>query len=255
MSSTDQPIAENEQVKELLALLQKNKTPGYEDFVQMIGYVTVLENRLATAIEDLTAMREDLQKMQNNSLKASLQNTCKSLEANIAAMQEKLAELKRRIVEGCKNILDDFKARGTVALNGIAQFFHLKPLFEAIRQGAENSQQRSNQAMECIDAFAAEYHETGKHLKNMRLALMGKEPIQEAKTAGAITQIVKAPYRASRACMGTIRKTAEKAAGALERLAQAARERSSVIQAMREQKAKAAPPKKKDAPAKTQTER
>ena len=37
MSSTDQPIAENEQVKELLALLQKNKTPGYEDFVQMIG--------------------------------------------------------------------------------------------------------------------------------------------------------------------------------------------------------------------------
>lgn len=72
MSSTDQPIAENEQVKELLALLQKNKTPGYEDFVQMIGYVTVLENRLATAIEDLTAMREDLQRMQNNSLKASL---------------------------------------------------------------------------------------------------------------------------------------------------------------------------------------
>lgn len=255
MSSTDQPIADNEQVKELLALLQENKTPGYEDFVQMIGYVTVLENRLATAIEDLTAMREDLQRMQNNSLKTSLQNTCKSLEANIAAMQERLTKLKNKIIEGCKNILADFKARGTVALNGIAQFLHLKPLFEAIRHGAENSQQKSNQAMERIDAFAAEYHETGKHLKNMRLALMGKEPVQEAKSAGAITQYVKAPYRASRACMGTVRKTAEKAADTLERLAQAARERSSVIQAMREQKAKTAPPKKKNAPSKTQTER
>ena len=255
MSAVDQPIAENEQVKELLELLKQNKTPGYDDFIQVIGYVTTVENRLATAIEDLAAMREDLHRMQNNSLKSSLQNTCKTLEANIAAMQEKLNELKTKIIEGCKNILADFKDRGTIALNGIAQFLHLKPLFEAIRQGAENSRQTSNRAMERIDAFTAEYHETGKHLKNMRLALMGKEPVQEAKSAGEIARIVKAPYRASRACMGTVKKVSEKAADALERLAETARERTSVIQAMREQKAKAAPPKKKDAPSKTQTER
>lgn len=33
MAETDsQPIAENEQVKELLALLKDNNTPGYEEF-------------------------------------------------------------------------------------------------------------------------------------------------------------------------------------------------------------------------------
>lgn len=255
MSSTDQPIAENEQVKELLSLLQSSKAPGYEDFIQVIGYVTVLEQRLAAAIGELEAMRDDLRNMQNHSLKASLQNTCKSFDASIAAMQERLTDLKNKITEGCKNILADFKERGTAALNGIAEFLHLKPIFEAIRQGAENSQQISNRAMERIDAFASEYHETGKHLKNMRLALLGKKPVQEAKTPGAIANIVKAPYRANCACMGTIRKTAEKAAASLKRLEQTARQRTSVIQAVHEQKAKTAPPTKKEAPTKIQVER
>ena len=65
---------------------------------------------------------------------------------------------------------------GTIALNGFANFLHLKPALEAVRQGAENHQQASNRAMERIDAFVSEYHEAGKHLKNMCLALMGKEP-------------------------------------------------------------------------------
>ena len=41
MAETDsQPIAENEQVKELLALLKDNNTPGYEEFARLIGHVT-----------------------------------------------------------------------------------------------------------------------------------------------------------------------------------------------------------------------
>ena len=36
MTETDsQPIAENEQVKELLALLKDNNTPGYEEFARL----------------------------------------------------------------------------------------------------------------------------------------------------------------------------------------------------------------------------
>lgn len=35
---------------------------------------------------------------------------------------------------------------------------------------------------------------------------MGKEAVQEAKTGGEIARYVKAPYRASRACMGTVKR-------------------------------------------------
>ncbi len=244
-SGTGTPIAENEQVKALLALLKENDSPAYADFAKLIESVTGMEDRLSIAVGELAAMREDLQKMQDRSLKASLQKTCKTLEGNIASMQQKLSELKGKIVEGCRHILEDFKERGTIALNGLANFLHLKPALEAIRQGAENHQQVSNRAMERIDAFVSEYHEAGKHLKNMRLALMGKEPVQQAKTGGEIARYVKAPYRA---CMGTIKKNAEKAIAALEGLEQQAQRRPSVLAAMREQAVKAAPIKNQPAP-------
>ncbi len=247
-SGTGTPIAENEQVKALLALLKENDSPAYADFAKLIESVTGMEDRLSIAVGELAAMREDLQKMQDRSLKASLQKTCKTLEGNIASMQQKLSELKGKIVEGCRHILEDFKERGTIALNGLANFLHLKPALEAIRQGAENHQQVSNRAMERIDAFVSEYHEAGKHLKNMRLALMGKEPVQQAKTGGEIARYVKAPYRASRACMGAMKKNAEKAMAALEKLEQAAEHRPSVLESMREQAAKLEPAKNQPAP-------
>ena len=242
---TETPIAENEQVRALLALLKEKDSPAYADFAELIESVTGMEKRLSIAVGELATMREDLQ---DHSLKASLQKTCKTLEGNISSMQQKLSELKGKIVAGCRHILADFKERGTVALNGITHFLHLKPALEAIRQGAENHQQASSRAMERIDAFASEYHEAGKHLKNMRLALMGKEPVQQAKTGGEIAHYAKAPYRASRACMGAMKKNAEKAMAALEKLEQAAERRPSVLESMREQAAKLEPAKNQPAP-------
>lgn len=77
----------------------------------------------------------------------------------------------------------------------------------------------------------------------MCLALMGKEPVQQAKAGGEIARYAKAPYRASRACMGAMKKQAEKAIAALEGLERQAQRRPSVLEAMREQAAKAAPAK------------
>lgn len=74
MAETDsQPIAENEQVKELLALLKDNNTPGYEEFARLIGHVTEMEQRLSEATEELKAMRREVQGLQDHSLKDSLQ--------------------------------------------------------------------------------------------------------------------------------------------------------------------------------------
>lgn len=165
VTGEEQPIEENEQVKALLALLKENHSPGYKDFTKLIESVTTMEGRLTTAVGELAAMREDLKRMQDHSLKASLQKTYKALGANVVSMQQKLSKLKGWIVSGCRHILEDFKERGTAALNGNTQFLYLKPLLEAIWQGAENHQQDSNQAMERIDTFVSEYHEAGKHLK------------------------------------------------------------------------------------------
>lgn len=124
MAETDsQPIAENEQVKELLALLKDNNTPGYEEFAKLIEHVTGMEQRLLEATEELKAVRQEMQGLQNHSLKDALQKSCKAMETNISAMRHRLSELKGQIINGCRNILADFRERGAVALNGITQFF------------------------------------------------------------------------------------------------------------------------------------
>ena len=162
MAETDsQPIAENEQVKELLALLKDNNTPGYEEFARLIGHVTEMEQRLSEATEELKAMRREVQGLQNHSLKDSLQKSCKAMEASVAAMRQRLSKLKEQIIDGCRHILTDFKERGAVALNGITQFLHIRPALEAVQDAAEKGMQASDRAVSRIDAFSTEYHEAG----------------------------------------------------------------------------------------------
>ena len=245
----DSPIAENEQIKELLALLRENKTPGYDEFTQMIDCVSVIEQRLHAAVSELETIRRDIQTMQESTLKSSLKNTCRSLESTVASMQRKMTELKDRLIEGCKQILHDFKQRGVQALNGIAKLLHLRPAFEAIRTGAENCERRSARAMEKIDAAAVEYHTAGRHLKNMGRSLAGKEAVEKQKENGKVAEAIKAPYRAFRAGMGAVRRTAGRAAESLTRLEQKA-VRPSVLKTMRE----AANQKKSERAAETPTQ-
>lgn len=138
MTETDsQPIAENEQVKELLALLKDNNTPGYEEFSKLIEHVTGMEQRLLEATEELKAVRQEMQGLQNHSLKDALQKSYTAMEANISVMRHRLSELKSQIINGCRNILTDFRERGAVALNGITQFLHVRPVLESIQSAAE----------------------------------------------------------------------------------------------------------------------
>ena len=100
-----QLLAENEYVKELLAVLKENPSPSGKDFAEMVAHVGELENRLAEAVEELRTMRQELLQVQNRSLKAVLQRSCKALEQNISNMSRKLSELKKLIMEGVKKPL------------------------------------------------------------------------------------------------------------------------------------------------------
>mgnify|MGYP002571122825 FL=1 len=177
-----QLLVENEYVKELLAVLKENPSPSGKDFAEMIAHVGELENRLAEAVEELKTMRQELQQVQNRSLKAVLQKSCKSLENNISNMRQKLAELKDHIIEGCQKALSAFKERGTSALDGLSRFFHVKPMLEGIRKAIDNSIRIDDNAVSKIQTLSAEYHQAGRHLKNMGRALVGKEPVAEVKS-------------------------------------------------------------------------
>lgn len=255
MEQNNQPIAENEYVKEFLAVLQSNAVSGSKEFLEMIGHVGALEQRLAEAVDELKTMRQELEKVQNHSLKAVLQRSYKALENNVAVMRQRLSELKSHIIDGCKNALASIREHGITALNGIARFFHIKPVLESMRQLADSSIRIAEKAIDKIQSFATEYHAAGKHLKNMGRTLVGKPPVEGAKSPGKIAKLFAAPYRADRACMVSARKTIDKAVDSLSRLEQAAQHRQSVLKTMRENSAKVQPPVQKAVPAADKAER
>ena len=198
-------LEENEQVKEVMALFQENKTPGAEEFAQLISYVGEMENRLAEAVGELKNMRREMQEAQSHSLKAVMQKSCQAMEESISDMRSRLNDLKDKIVSGCQNILSDFKQRGVDALDGITRFLGLKTMLEGIRETADKSIQTSNRAISRVESFSAEFHETGRHLKNMRRVIRGKEPSETAKESGKAAGALKAVIRTQRSCVSAIR--------------------------------------------------
>ena len=243
VDGTGQPIAENEQVKALLTVLEENNAPGYRELAELVSHVSGMERQLSEALGELQDMRRKMQEPEDRSLKAILQKSCKGLEGNVDAMRSRLSELKAQIVERCRNMLEDFKERGAVALNGAARFFHLKPALEAVRDAAENSIQACAGAVSRLDAFSKEYHEAGLHLKNMGRTLMGKPAGTEAKGSGKVAEAFTGAFVLESAFAAAVSRGAERSVSALARLERAAERRPSVLKAMREQAAKAAPVK------------
>ncbi len=255
VTKADQPIADNEQVKELLAILKENNSPSYKEFSQLIGQVSEMEQHLSEALNELKVMRQEMQEVKSHPLKAVLQKSYRALERNVVALRQRLSDLKGQIVEGCKNILTDFKERGAVVLNGITRFLHLKPALKAVQSATLNSIHASDQAISRIDAFSTEYHKVGQHLKNMGRFLLGKpmetEARENGKVAGAIIMVI----RAKRSCISAMKGSTEKALNNLEKLEKTAQNRTSVIKNMKEQKVKIESPNEKNTPAKVQPER
>lgn len=232
---------ENDQVKALVVLLMGKDPAGGRELEELAGQVASMERRLDAALEELGEMRQKIQEVQDRSLKAVLQKNCKALEGNVDVLRQRILELKGQVVEGCKNILKDFADRGAVALGGVSRFLHLKPALEAVQAAAEKVVQSSDRAAARIDAFSTEFHEAGRHLKNMGRSIQGRPTQAEAKENGRVADAFKGAFKIERAFASAIGENVGISLNALARLEQRAERRPSVLGAMRERAAKLEP--------------
>lgn len=164
------------------------------------------------------------------------------------AMRQRILELKGQVIEGCRNILKDFADRGAVALDGVSRFLRLRPALEAVQAAAEKTVQSSDRAASRIDAFSTEFHEAGRHLKNMGRTIQGRPAQAEAKENGRVADAFKGAFKIERAFASAISENVGLSLNALARLEQRAERRPSVLGAMREQAAKLEPAKEQPAP-------
>lgn len=194
------PILENEHVQELLAILRENNVPSTQDFLAVLNQVGAMEKQLDAAVKELSAMRQELKtaQEQNHPVKTALQKAVIAMQGQVLELRDKLSELKKTVIEGCKNAVAEFKEQGVAALDNIARFFKVRPVLEALRDNLAKNIQFDDKAIAKIVAVSAEYHEAGRHIKNMARAMSGKEAIQEAKSIGKLAKTLEVPFRAER---------------------------------------------------------
>jgi len=248
--SKSPPLMENKHVKELLSIMESNNLSTMKDLLYIIGQVGAMERQLDNAVKELAAMRRELAEAQaqNHPIKTVLQKAVIIMQGQVLDLRDNLAELKQNIIDGCKNAVSAFKEKGISALRNIADFFKLRPGLEALRDNLSKSIKLDEAAMAKIEAVSAEYHEAGRHVKNMGRALVGKESVTEAKAPGKLAAAIAAPYRAERSCLMAAQRHVNAAIGSLSRLDQTTERKPPImetIQKFNEQIAQA----KKDAPA------
>ncbi|MFT8889787.1 MAG: DUF6674 family protein [Ethanoligenens sp.] len=243
------PLLENEHVKELLAILETNNVPDRKDFLAVLNQVGAMERQLDAAVKELAAMRRELNEARElaHPVKTALQNTVKTLEKNVEVLRGRLDAVKRNVIEGCKNAVDAFKEKGISALHGITRFLKIRPLLEAMRNDLTENIRFDEAAISKIGAVSAEYHEAGRHIKNMARAVAGKESIRDAKLSGKLAKALEAPFKAECSCFVSMKRNVEAALSGITLLEKAAERKPSIrktMNALNEQIAKG----KKEAP-------
>ena len=218
--TTAEPILENEHVKELLAILRDNNSPSTRDFLEVLNQVGAMEKQLAAAVKELAAMRQELKmaQEQNHPVKTVLQKAVIVMQGQVLDLRDKLAELKQNVIDGCRNAVAAFKETGISALDNVARFFKVRPILEAVRDMLTEDIQYDDKAIAKIEAISTEYHQAGRHLKNMGRTMLGRETAQEVKQPGKLAAVISAPFRAERSHFANIKKSVEKAIGAMNRL-------------------------------------
>ena len=229
--TTAEPILENEHVKELLAILRDNNSTSTKDFLSVLNQVGTIEKQLNAAVQELSAMRQELKmaQEQNNPVKTALQKAVIVIQGQVLDLRDKLAELKQNVIAGCKNAVAAFKETGISALDNVTRFFKVRPNLEAMRDMLTKDIQYDDKAIAKIEAISTEYHQAGRHLKNMGRTMLGREMAQEVKQPGKLAALISVPFRTERSHFSSIKSHVEKSLNTLVRLEERAAEKKPSI--------------------------
>lgn len=237
MASTNAaPLMENEHVRELLLIMEENRAPTMQDFLAVLNQVANMGNQLNRAVNELQAMRQELQaaREQKSPTKLALQNAVKGVEKSVAALRERLDTLKQNIIEGCKDTVAVFKEKGVSALDNIARFFKVRPILESMRDELKKAIQADDKAIATVGAISAEYHQAGRHLKNIARAVAGKEAGQDVKPVGMLAEVLQESFKTSRSVNAAMKNGVEAALQKLTKLEKATERKPSIQKTMQE---------------------
>lgn len=208
----------------LIDLLRKNNMQeAANNIFEMAAYVDVMENKMNTVLEELTAVKDQLHKMEEREAEKGLKQTLKravnKLEQDCQAMKEKLLEVKAEIKAKAGEIVTSAKQKGKAALNRVSEFLGVKKKLQNIRQNVQESIEDVDKSIGKIDAFGKGMREAGQKIANTFRTFADKPEKEYGEKKFSKTELIKKPFQAKRKLLSGILNCADAAIEKAERLA------------------------------------
>ena len=219
-------LSENPTVAELLTLLYTNSRAEQATILkEMLSQIGGIEQQLQETSEELHKVQMELKNLReekDHPIATLYQKAAEALESKVDTLKTHLNDLKENIVQGAKNALNAVKDKGIVALDKIASFFHIKPALQNMHDNLQKNIRADNRAIAEIEQISNQYHNAGMHLKNVGLALTGKETIQMPKPNGKLAKLLEFPFEAEKSSLSKVLNLVDSLSGKVSKLEKSA---------------------------------
>ena len=217
-------LTKEKNLTELIDLLRKNNMQeAANNIFEMAAYVDVMENKMNTVLEELTAVKDQLHKMEEREAEKGLKQTLKravnKLEEDCQAMKEKLLEVKAEIKAKAGEIVTVAKQKGKAALNRVSEFLRVKKMLQDFRRNVQESIDDVDKSIGKIDAFGKGMREAGQKIANTFRTFADKPEKEYGEKKFSKTELIKKPFQAKRKLLSGILNCADAAIEKTEQLA------------------------------------
>lgn len=173
-----------------------------------------------------------------------------NLEKNVDGMKAHRESFLKKTFRKAAQVINDFKARGTIALHNIVQKLGIKENLMEDRKYYRDNVEKLQKSIDKLDAVNFEIQAAKSHFKNIGRLTVGKEALPPQDKENIIIKMLKVPYTHYRDRHQEMAYKAEKRISRLEKLEQKAAQARSTLGKLSDYKkeASARDAEKKDAP-------
>lgn len=167
------PLREQEQLKELFELLERNPVQAYQ-VRRMADYIDHMEQAVSEITEELKGLRTQVEHLEERGIKQAVLRGIKTAEDTADTIKGQITYIKKRFVEQAKTTVELCKQRGEAVLLLSIRAMHLPGILHKIQENLRRGQTALDKSIDSLSNIGEELHAVKGHVENIGNALKGK---------------------------------------------------------------------------------
>lgn len=177
-----------EQLQELnKILLQMNQMQGVQTISMVQNYFELMQAQYNSLSQELISINEKLNNMQYPQTSKKqiqhdrLKELANTLDQSVEKIPVQISLMKQGLCQKATGVINDFKARGVLALNNIAGKLGVKDMLINTKAKFDVEAEKIQKTIDKFNALDNEINEVKSHTKNIGNIISGKDLMQTSK--------------------------------------------------------------------------